>query len=377
MSNILNILYITTIPSPYRVAFFNELGKRCQLTVLFEKKRSDERDKSWDEYDFTYFKGIFMKGKRVSVNTAFCPEVVRRINKEKYDAIICGNIATPTGILELLYMKLRKKKYLIEADGASAKSGKGIKEMLKYFLIYSADGYFSSSLECDEYFKKYGAQQDEIYRYPFSSLLRDDLIEKVISDEEKQKIKKKLHIDEEKIVISVGRFSYNNGYGKGFDTLLKVAEDLDNSIGVYIIGDEPTEEFISMKAAKGDKLSNLHFVGFLRKPELAEYYKLADIFVLLSRGEAWGLVINEAMAYGLPVITTYSCVAGVELIKNDLNGYLVDSENNKDVVKYIKDMLENDLKRKQMAQASLIKIKKYTIEDMAEAHIKALQNRGV
>ena len=43
----MNILWLTNIPSPYRVNFFNELGKYCDLTVLFEKKASDERDKSW------------------------------------------------------------------------------------------------------------------------------------------------------------------------------------------------------------------------------------------------------------------------------------------------------------------------------------------
>ena len=46
------ILWLTNIPSPYRVAFFNELGKQCSLTVLFEKASSDVRDDDWKNYSF-------------------------------------------------------------------------------------------------------------------------------------------------------------------------------------------------------------------------------------------------------------------------------------------------------------------------------------
>lgn len=47
-----------------------------------------------------------------------------------------------------------------------------------------------------------------------------------------------------------------------------------------------------------------------------KYYKAADLFVLPTREDIWGLVINEAMAYGLPIITTDKCVAGVQLLNN-------------------------------------------------------------
>jgi hypothetical protein len=46
----MKLLFITNVPSPYRVNFFNELGKLCGLTVLFQKKTSDTRDKSWLNY---------------------------------------------------------------------------------------------------------------------------------------------------------------------------------------------------------------------------------------------------------------------------------------------------------------------------------------
>ena len=76
-----------------------------------------------------------------------------------------------------------------------------------------------------------------------------------------------------------------------------------------IVGDEPTQEFIEMK--NNMKLDNIVFVGFKTKKELKDYYIAADVFCLQTRGDVWGLVVNEAMAYGLPIITTDKCVAGM------------------------------------------------------------------
>ena len=45
----MKILFLTNIPSPYRVDFFNELGKLCDLTVLFEKQIAQDREKQWFE----------------------------------------------------------------------------------------------------------------------------------------------------------------------------------------------------------------------------------------------------------------------------------------------------------------------------------------
>lgn len=364
----MKILFITTIPSPYRVSFFNELGKVSDLTVLFEKSVSDERDDSWSKYRFDNFKGIILKGKAVSVNTAFCPSIVKYLNK-KWDRIIVCNISTPTGMLAIQYMKMHHISYWIEGDGGFAKSGKGLKEMIKRHFIKNADGYFSTSAAHDGYYKTYGANQDRIHRYPFTSLYYNDIIkEKTISDSFSRN---QLGFREERIIISVGRFSYQNGYGKGYDTLLKVARILGDQYGFYIIGDKPTEEFVSL--AKSYELGNIHFVDFMPKKELFKHYQAADVFVLLTRGEAWGLVINEAMACGLPIITTDKCIAGLELVENGVNGYIVPVNAPKQTAQKIKECFLDD-NLVSYGKNSIAKIQDYTFEKMAERHMEVLSN---
>ena len=364
----MRILWLTNVPSPYRVDFFNELGKQCELTVLFEKRTSDERDKSWQNYKFEKFDGIFLRGKSVNTDTAICPEVIRYIKKDSYDFVVVTNISSPTGILAIAYMRANRIPYWIEGDGGFAKKNSGIKHRLKTFEIKNAEGCFSTSKVHDEYYIAYGAAPAKIHRYPFTSISTADLLQaKSLSTTNKCGFRKELNMSERYIILSVGRFSYQNGYGKGYDVLMHLAEKMGDEYGFYLVGDEPTEEFIVWKEQK--RLEHVHFVGFRQKKELAKYYAAADVFVLLSRGEAWGLVINEAMAYGLPIVTTDLCVAGTELVKDSVNGYIVSFEAEPEIIDRIRLCIDN---QEEYGSESRRIIEHYTTEAMANKHVDIL-----
>ena len=362
----MRVLYLTNVPAPYRVDFFNEWGKYCDLTVLFEKRTSDERDKSWSNYTFENFKGVFLKGKTINTDTAICFEVIKYIKSEKYDKIICDNFSSPTGIIAIEYMRLLGRRFYLESDGGFPKGGKGFKEKFKKHIISGTEGYFSTSEELDKYYLQYGAKKENIYRYPFTSIKEKDILTDIINDEQKKEIRKKLNICEKKMVLAVGRFVHL----KGFDVLLKAANTLPENIGYYFVGGEPTEEYIDLKNKYN--LNNVHFVGFKSKAELTEYYKAADLFVLPTRGDIWGLVINEAMANALPVITTNRCIAGLELVKDGENGYIVDVDDIEAFSNKIdKILFQDDIKA--FSKKSIEIAKEYTIEHMVERHIEILE----
>lgn len=360
----MKVLWLTNIPSPYRVKFFNELGKFCDLTVLFEKKASDERDESWKKFYAEHFHAVYLRGKSIGVAEAFCPEIVRYL-RDKYDHIIVTNFSDPTGILAIVWLKSKKIPYIIESDGGFAGSGKGIKERIKKWLISGADLYFSTAEEHDKYYLTYGAKKEKIVRYPFTSIQEIDILTSPILDKEKRALRKKLGMEEKKIILSVGQFIYRKGYDILFDAL----RQMDRSIGCYIIGGTPTDEYLEM--VQEYQLSNVHFLDFILKDELNEYYRAADLFVLPTREDIWGLVINEAMAQGLPVVTTFRCVAGLELIQDPIFGKLVPIEDSEALANVVESELEN--LSEERGCKILEKIKEYTIEQMARVHVECLE----
>ena len=256
----------------------------------------------------------------------------------------------------------------MESEGGFAKDGKGFKEKLKKHLMTGAEWYFSTSPIGDDYFLKYGADSDKFVKYPFTSLYEKDIRKDIVSDEEKEEIREELKVTEKKVIVVVGRFIYV----KGFDVLLEALKSVDKSIGVYFVGGIPTDEYI--KKVEECHLSSVHFIGFKSKEELKKYYDCADLFVLPTREDIWGLVINEAMARGLPVITTERCIAGVELVKNDENGYIVPVDDAVSLSEKIVAVFENEERRKSFGRKAIEKIQWYTFESMAKVHMDFFKN---
>ena len=360
----MKILYTKSGSSPYRVDFFNELGKHIDLDVLYEYRIAFDRDKTWSLKVAHHFKEFFLKSFHLFGSTVVSFDFTKHL-KKKYDLIIVGEYNTMTGRLITLYLSAKKIPFALNIDGGYIKKNDNwLKKKSKTFFISKPTWWLSPSIESDSYLKHYGAVESNIYRYPFTSVLEKDVLLNVLTVEEKDEIRKKLKITEKKVVMTVGRFIKS----KGFDVLLKSFSKVESKTGLYIVGGEPTEEYLELI----DKynLKNVHFISFLNKNELANYYKAADLFVLPTRKDVWGLVINEAMSFGLPVITTDKCVAGIELVEDNENGFIVPVDDQEELTQKINTILLNETLRNKMALNSLKKIQQFTIEEMANAHLR-------
>jgi glycosyltransferase involved in cell wall biosynthesis len=330
--------------------------------VLFERQSASNREPTWPSNRETNFKAEYLIGKKVGADSALCVGVSKWLHRGLFDIFIVGGYGTPTGMLAVEIFRLRKIPFILNADGGIIKEDNKLKFILKKHFIKAAKHYLSSGKMTSEYLKYYGASSKEIYEYPFSSLLQSDILENFLPHQEKNTYKKQLNINEKKMILSVGQFIYR----KSFDVLLEACSKLSRGYSVYIIGGEPTKEYLDLKEKYG--LENVHFVGFKSKCELSEYYKAADLFVLPTREDIWGLVINEAMAFGLPVITTDRCIAGLELIKDYENGFIVPVERADILAKRIEEVLSDEQLAIRMGKTSLKKIRPYTIENMARQH---------
>mgnify|MGYP002672915709 CR=1 FL=1 len=365
------VLFLTNIPSPYRVDFFNDLGKYVDLTVLFEIETSTERDASWGNYRFNNFKGIVLRGIRTGIDRAFCPDVVRYLNG-KYDMVIIGNLASLTGLLAARWLKKHRIAYAYEGDGGIVKQKTGMKAWWKRYIIKDAICCFSTTRAFDEYCTAYGANPGKIVRYPLSSVWEQDVLPCILSQKEKSQLKQKLNIIEKYAIISVGRIIHL----KGFDVLLKAYARLqDPEWGLYIVGGDCSKELAEI--IREYRINNVHFINFVLPDELKEYYKASDLFILPTRYDPWGLVVHEAMAQGLPIITTFECGAGTEMVKDDINGFLYPCEDVELLAARAGKLMADHEKRIKNGEESLRIAHEFTIEKMTQAHMRVIGENGI
>lgn len=363
----MKVLFLTNIPSPYRVDFFQELGKTCELTVLFEAAASVERDEEWKKYRFEHFQGIILKGKRLTGDAVFCPGVTKYLKKDLYDITVITVMASLTALLAVHTLQKRNIPYFYEGDGGFVGKTAGLKARVKRCVIGNACKCFSTSDEFDRYCMTYGAKKENILRYPFTSVKKEELLTAPLTREERRKRKKEFGVTEECALVSVGQFIPR----KGFDLLLECARRLPKEVGVYIVGGKPTEEYLAFQ--KKHDLKQVHFLEFMPKKELMSFYQAMDLFALFTREDIWGLVINEAMASGLPVISTDRCIAALELIRPGENGFLVESENIPRMTEALLRLIESAELRDKMARNAIQTMEAYTIENMAAEHRKVFE----
>lgn len=360
----MKVLFLTNIPAPYRIDFFNELGKKCDLTVLYERQNALDREEKWTGNKSDKFKEIFLNGITIGTDASLTLKVLKYLKDKTYDIIVIGGYSTPTGMLAIEYLKFTKRKFLLNIDGGMIKSESRMNFKIKKHFISSASAWLSTGDESNKYLKYYGARNVDIYKYPFTSIKEKEISNILKTKEEKVKLRNKLGIKEEKIIISVGQFIHR----KGFDSLIEAMRYLPKNYGLYIIGGEATVEYMELK--KKYQLDNIHFMGFKTKTQLTEFYEAGDLFILPTREDIWGLVINEAMACGLPVITTDRCIAGLELIEDNKNGFIVPVDNIEVMVEKIVEIMDDGELCKKMTMNNIGKIKKYTIETMAVKHME-------
>lgn len=361
------VLFITNYPSPYRVSFFDELGKYEDVTVLFSERAEEKKHRSadWFIQGNGNFRVVQLKRSVMKMGGRdLCTDVIDWL-KKPFDAIVIGGYSSPTAMLAMAYLRMKKIPFYLEVDGGLVREESALKYWFKKMLV-SAPNYWISSGRCTtDYLVHYGAKEENVFFYPFSSLQEGDILSEAVPEEEKLRLREQLEIREKNVVLSIGQFIHR----KGFDVLMQAAASLDKDTGIYIVGGEPTEAYVQLREKLG--LDNLHFIGFKKKDELAQYYKAADVFVLPTREDIWGLVINEAMACGLPVITTDKCVAGLELVEDGVNGYIVPAGEHAALAQSIQQVLASDMQK--MGAAALEKIRPYTIENMAKAHVEIFE----
>ena len=101
----------------------------------------------------------------------------------------------------------------------------------------------------------------------------------------------------------------------------------DGAWALVLSGSGPLEEKLRRTIADARLGSVVHFTGFIQYSELPAYYGLAGALVLPSVSETWGLVVNEAMAAGLPVMVSAHCGCAPDLVREGENGFIFEPED--------------------------------------------------
>lgn len=167
----------------------------------------------------------------------------------------------------------------------------------------------------------------------------------------------------EKRVIAVGRYVYQ----KGFDLLLQAWARIEKQYPdwqLVIFGDGNRTPYEQLVKELGIDSSRCHLNG--PTTNIQQEYFNSSLFVFSSRFEGFGMVLVEAMACGLPVIS-FACPCGPkDIVKDDEDGLLIEKDNVDAMANGLSRLMEKDTLRKSMANAGKENVKRFNIEHIAQ-----------
>lgn len=352
------ICFITTTPSFYKIKLFRLLSKHFQLTILFKKKIDSEYDESWHSFDFGNYNVNFLT-KSVVKNF----KLLKSISKN-CDLLINGDYTNINSIILTELFKKNKKPTILLADGGLA-IDRGFFNKIISFIMKRNDYFMSSGLETNKYFNFYGVNQEKIFNYHFTSI--DGKYLKKAEQLLQINLRKNYSIkDSEFILLSSGRTIPR----KGYDLLLEAMSKVRNNIKLIIVGGESNRQL--NRIINDYQLSNIHFYPFLKQEELMKLYSIADCFVLPTRYDIWGLVINEAIAFKLPIISTNKCVAAIEIDNLFNNAIIYEVEDTDALAAAIDKVYEDKELRILLSKNSHTASKLFTLEKTRDDFIEII-----
>ena len=290
--------------------------------------------------------------------------LLKEINTFRPSVVIMGGYNNAPMILAAFLNKLLRIKTILATDTTIYDRKRNwIKEILKKIILKSFDYAFCVGTPQINYIKSLGFKTNNIFMASCYAVDEKKIKATYLNSTEDRENKLKLFGFQKKNFIYVGRLSKE----KNIDILLNAfnnIKDKGKDWGLIIVGDGPYRESLENIVRK-EKIKDVFFTGGKSWTDVPIYYALSDVFILPSISEPWGLVVNEAMICGLPIIISSRVGASFDLIKDGVNGFIFDPFNAKELTELMLRFVNEDVDKSLMGKESKEIIKEFTVEKFA------------
>ena len=318
-----DLLIVTHIPNFYKINLYNKLSENIKILVIFiasntnEKRSSDFIDISKAKFDHRVLYEGDYESRDIKSNILNLRAVLK---KSQYKKILVSGWKTKE-YWYCVFTNKKSKNCLALESTVYDSSVKGIRGFMKKIFLSRISLTFASG----------ALHKNLLEKLNYNGEVKVTRGVGIINKPKRNLIKKYY----KKRFVFIGRLSTVKN--------INMLVDLFNSLEDYmltIIGTGPLEQELKNKAK-----NNISFEGQIENEKLDKYFEVNDILILPSLSETWGLVVEEALYFGMPVIVSNRC-GSCELVKEGANGYVFDSNNHKnlkDIILSINDSIYQTL----------------------------------
>lgn len=373
------VALVTDLLAPYRIPLFNLLGSALGSGFRVFLMTRSASNRPWDALDEQVrFDRSVLRGKELApggsrgFNQFWNPGIVAALNRFDPDIIVIGGFHHPTSFAALLYGRIRNRKVVLwsESTAFDMRPSSAIRGYLKRWFVGRCDAFIVPGTAASAYIVSLGAEPSSVFTAPnaidVSSFERRTDASPPAPATRSDKLPAFC-------VLFVGRLSPE----KGLPTLIDAIATLQRQgrkIGLVAVGDGNSADEYIRKATDELAGDSVLFTGQLEPAELAAWYRAAAVLVLPSLSEPWGFVVNEAMAFRLPVICSSRVGAAYDLVIDGETGFICESEN--DYARAIERLMDSSAERARIAENAFSMIRSFTPEATANGFVEMMRSLG-
>jgi glycosyltransferase involved in cell wall biosynthesis len=369
----MRLCLINNIPTPYIVPLFNSVNRHPEVSLHAVFLSGGDSNRQWHgdldnaEFSYTVLSGFSAFYRKYDLPIYCTFGLWSVFKKHQTDvACICGYHYLAS--IEVLLYAMFKNIKAVLWSGSHLESGQfrnWLTDQYKKLIIRRFDSFVTYGTASRDMLLHYGAPADRV-SVGFNAVdtsqysPRPGDLESRFLDSRRDEMR----------VLFVGDLIPR----KGVDVLIRAAAFLRRekniNISLTIVGNGPDRNSLQ-QLAETCGLIDIRFVGHQPAKAIIDYYRACDVFVLPSRKEVWGLVVNEAMASGLPVVASQQAGASRDLVLDGCNGFTYEAENWQELAEHLHVLAKDRDFRKKMGRESLRIISTKGCDAYAEAIIRA------
>jgi 1,2-diacylglycerol 3-alpha-glucosyltransferase len=319
------LVIITEIIAPYRIPVFNALAQHngIDLHVIFLAE-TDSTQRQWrvykDETRFSY--EVLPAWRRRIGRHSFLLNwgVETALRRASPDFIVCGGYNYVASWRSMFWARRNRVPFGLWAESTNRdfRNCYALIEFLKTRFLRSCDAFVVPGKSSIAYLRSYGVAEEMIFTAPnavdtqFFARRAEVIRRKAAMNREALGLPARFFLFAGRLVPEKGIFDLLRAYGE-------LSPEARKDMGLVFVGDGPARSALLQRAAAINP-GSIHLVGFSQREQLAAYYALADVFVFPTHTDPWGLVVNEAMACGLPIISSAAAGCAADLVESGWNG---------------------------------------------------------
>ena len=372
------LVILTEIISPYRIPLFNALAQHPDLNlhVIFLAE-TDPKLRQWKVYkeEIRFSHEVLPSWRRRvgKYNVLLNRGVSRALNAASPDAILCGGYSYAASWRALLWARSHDVPLLLwsESNRQDLRRGHTMVEFLKTEFLRRCDGFVVPGQSAREYLHSYKITDDRVFSAP--NAVDNDLFSAAAAKvrQDSSAHRRDLGLPD-RYFLFVGRLVREKGVFELLSAYAELDAQMRQQVGLVFIGDGSCRLQLQAQAAAISP-AMIKFAGFVHREQLATHYALADMLILPTYTDTWGLVVNEAMACGLPVILSSAAGCAPDLAKENWNGLLVPPRDVPSLTAAMTSLARQPELCAAMGARSALHISQYSPKEWAIGIVKAVQ----